>query len=122
MANTEGRNAQAHPARARRESHAHRNPRAHRTPDCNSRCVGLDPILSDVARALHTVEEDHLHAYVPTERGTLMGGWVHLRYGGNGWDTLTNHCPRLREALAPALALIEELRAKRYAARALRAA
>ena len=78
--------------------------------------------LGDVARALLTVEEDHLHAYLPTERGPLMTGWVQLRYGGHGWDTLADYSPRLRDALAPALALADELRTRRHAAGYPRAA
>ncbi len=69
--------------------------------------------LGDVARALLTVEEDHLHVYLPTERGPLMTGWVQLRYGGHGWDTLADYSPRLREALTPALTLADELRTRR---------
>lgn len=78
---------------------------------------GPSAVLADVARALLTVDEDHLHAYLPTERGPLMTGWVQLRYGGHGWDTLADYSPRLHTALAPALALADELRTQRHTAR-----
>lgn len=75
---------------------------------------GPSAVLADVASALLTVGEDHLHVYLPTARATIWAGWVQLRYGSAGWDTLADYSAKLSPALAGVVALAQQLRTARF--------
>lgn len=66
--------------------------------------------VNDIMGALFSTDWDYLYAYDAETKKRV--GWVHLVYGNDGTDLVSDHTTNLEQTLAPVSAYCEELEAR----------